>query len=86
MEAALRRLPGVIDAEDGYSREMTGIGDNNNNIVGAITTTTMARTTGASSPSSLLSYERVCGGKTGYAKTIRVKLDRESLKPRTLFD
>ena len=33
-----------------------------------------------------LSYETVCGGKTGHAETVRVTLDREVLNPHTLFD
>ena len=85
MEAALRRLPGVIDTEAGYAGGMTGIGDNNDGV-GEKKTTTTARTMGMSPPSPPLSYEMLCGGKTGHVNTVRVTLDGEMLNPRTLFD
>ena len=84
MEATLRRLPGVIDTEAEYSGGVMWIGNNNGNV--AATTTTTEMLMGMSPPSPPLSYEMLCGGKTGHVNTVRVTLDGEMLNPRTLFD
>ena len=85
VEADIRRLPGVIDTEARYAGGVMGIGDDDDNV-GATMTMTTVGTTGMSFLSSPLSYETVCGGKTGHAETVRVTLDAEASNPRTLFN
>ena len=84
VEAAIRRLPGVINTESGYDGGMTGIGNDDN--VSETTTTMTARMTGISHPSPPPSFDTVCGGMARHAETVRVTLGGEALNPCILFD
>ncbi|KAL7581361.1 hypothetical protein ACA910_021956 [Epithemia clementina (nom. ined.)] len=70
VEAALRRLPGVVSTTVGYAGGgRTSSSNNNNNNNNAPPT-----------------YQQVCEGHTGHAEVVQVEFDPRILSPRTLFD